>query len=173
MDAMGRGRTERSRRERGLVARLVLGAGCGLAATGVMTAWLLGWQRCLGGGRLGPAVVTDRTLRAVRLEPERPAARVAVEGVAHFGFGTGLGAAYAALSPLLLKRAPAVAALAAPLRGAVFAVGIWSVTYGAAIPALGLVPPPGRDQPGRQPRLVTAHLVYGATLGALLRRGGS
>lgn len=166
------GGVERGRRERGPVARLVLGAGCGLAATGVMTAWLLGWQRCLGGGRLGPAVVTDRTLRAVRLEPERPAARVAVEGVAHFGFGAGLGATYAALGSPLLRRVPAVAGLPAPLRGAVFALGVWSGTYGAAIPALGLVPPPGRDQPGRQPRLVTAHLVYGATLGALLRRAG-
>lgn len=169
MAAEGRGRSDHA--DPGPVARLALGAGCGLAATAAMTTGMLVWQRWLGGGRLGPAVVTDRALRAVRLEPRSGTARATTETVAHFGFGTGLGAVYAALSPVLLRRAPAVERVPGPLRGAVFALGVWTATYGTVIPALRLVPPPGADQPGRQPRLLVAHVVYGASLGALLRRG--
>lgn len=143
------------------------GAAAGSGATAAMSVLMLTWQRSSSGPSLAPAVVTDRALEAVHLRPSSTSLRAAVEAVAHFGFGSGAGAAYGLLSDGLRRVVPAVQRVPAPLRGAVFGLGVWAVSYGAAIPALGLLPPPADDRPGRQGRLVAAHLVYGATLATL------
>ena len=51
-----------------------------------------------------------------------------------------------------------------------FGLGVWAVSYLGWIPALGLLPPPYRDNPRRAWTTLTAHLVYGAVLGAGLSR---
>jgi hypothetical protein len=38
------------------------------------------------------------------------------------------------------------------------------------LPALGLMPPPRRDRPGRPTAMIVAHLVYGTVLGSLADR---
>jgi hypothetical protein len=55
-------------------------------------------------------------------------------------------------------------------RGVAFALGVWAASYAGWIPALGLLPPPGRDNPRRAWTTATAHVVYGAVLGAGLAR---
>ncbi|MDP9406483.1 MAG: DUF1440 domain-containing protein [Actinomycetota bacterium] len=147
---------------------LVAGAVSGAAATGLMSVEMLAWQRWAGGGRLAPAVVTERALRLLHLEPSGKATRALVETAAHVAFGAGAGAVYAGLTRTLLRVAPGLARIPPPLRGTAFALGVYATTYGLAIPALGLVPPPHEDVPRRQPRLLAAHVVYGAMLGGLL-----
>jgi len=46
---------------------------------------MLGWQRRVGGGRLAPAMVTDRAPFAVNARPSRPA-RTLIQTAAHFAF---------------------------------------------------------------------------------------
>ena len=55
------------------------------------------------------------------------------------------------------------------LVGAVYGLGVWAVSYKGWIPALGILPPPERDRPGRPVIMVAAHVVYGLVLGALVR----
>jgi hypothetical protein len=54
--------------------------------------------------------------------------------------------------------------------GAAFGAGLYALNYAGLAPALGVLPPPTEDRPGRQPTMLAAHLVYGSTLGALLDR---
>ena len=145
-------------------AMAVEGAGCGVVATTALSALMLGWQRRVGGGRLAPALVTDRALFAVNARPSRPA-RALIQTAAHFAFGTMAGAAYGAVTSALPRVAPLVDRCPPVLRGAGYGLSLWAVSYGAALPTLNILPPPSADQPGRQWRLVAAHLVYGATLG--------
>ena len=55
------------------------------------------------------------------------------------------------------------------LQGIVFGSAVWFVSYMGWVPALGLMPPPHRDRPGRQLVMVLAHWIYGATLGAVVQ----
>ena len=135
-----------------------------------MSVLMLGWRQLAGGGRVAPALVTDRALRAVDLEPSGSVGRPAIETAAHFAFGASMGVMHAALTRKLLRAIPAATRLPAPMSGAAYGLGVWAVMYGVSIPGVGLMPPPAEDLPGRQRRLIAAHLLYGATLGVLQRR---
>ena len=70
---------------------------------------------------------------------------------------------------LLTMRAHAArrsAAIAASV-GALYATGIWLVSYQGWVPALGIMPPASRDRRGRVATMLAAHWVYGAALGVL------
>jgi len=134
-----------------------------------MSALMVAWQLISGGGRLAPAVVVERAFDALGSRPSQPGARVATQIAAHFAFGAGAGAAYAVATRALLRVAPGAQQVPEAARGAAYGLGVWAVSYGLGIPALGLLPSPALDRPGRQRRLVAAHLVYGATLGLTAR----
>jgi len=53
--------------------------------------------------------------------------------------------------------------------GVLFALGIYGVSYKGWIPALGFLPPPEDDRPGRPAVMIAALIVYGLTLGWLIR----
>jgi hypothetical protein len=53
------------------------------------------------------------------------------------------------------------------------ALSVWALSYQGWVPALGILPPASRDQPGRQWTMVAAHVVYGVVLGAMERRHAS
>jgi|SRR3954447_3432734 hypothetical protein len=152
------------------VAVLAAGAASGLAATGVMSVLMLGWRQLAGGGRLGPALITDRALTAADLKPSGSMLRTAIQTAAHFAFGASMGAVHAALTRKLIPVIPAAIRVPTPVSGAAYGLGVWAVMYGVSIPGVGLMPPPAEDLPRRQHRLIAAHLLYGATLGVLQRR---
>lgn len=153
-----------------VASRGVHGAAAGVAATSVMSLFMVAWRTVLGGGSFGPAVVTDRSLGAADLLPPKGAPRAAVQTGAHVAFGGFLGAAYALAAPSAARALPTAGRGRAVGRGALYGVGVWVATYGSTLPALRLTPPPSQDRPRRQPRLLAAHLVYGATLGRLCDR---
>jgi len=43
------------------------------------------------------------------------------------------------------------------------------VNYAGWIPKVGIMPPPSRDRMGRPTSMILAHVVYGATLAAILK----
>jgi NAD(P)-dependent dehydrogenase (short-subunit alcohol dehydrogenase family) len=73
---------------------------------------------------------------------------------AHFGFGATVGGAFA----LLPSRARATGG------GALFGLAVWAANYAGWLPAIGLMPPPAKDRPGRPTAMALSHLVYGAVL---------
>jgi hypothetical protein len=140
--------------------RTAMGAVAGTAATLVMTGWMLAGQAVSHHGEQPPKRLVRGLghragLRPRRLEP----VTVLATGAAHLGFGAGCGALFAAIT----RRSSAP-------RGIVFALLVWATSYAGWIPALGLMPPPHRDRPGRAWTLMSAHVVYGATLAAVLDR---
>ena len=146
------------------LARGVRGAAAGFIATLPMTAFMYAAERLGSGGRLGPEAITQQALDAARLRRSR---RQEVAGitVAHLSFGTACGAGYALVGSRRRSAANPV------LSGIAFGLAVWLLSYQGWVPAVGILPPAGRDRADRQLRLFCAHIVYGATLGWLTSRG--
>lgn len=143
--------------------RLWLGAGNGLLATLPMSGVMLAAQRAGRMGRLPPGRITDAAVDAAGAEETPRPARRALATAAHLAFGAGAGALYAWWTGRRGRRGGA-------LHGAGFGTLVWLGSYAGWVPALGILPPPHRDRPGRQPAMLVAHWVYGAVLGARLSR---
>jgi hypothetical protein len=120
-----------------------------------MTGWMLAGQAVSRHGEQPPKrLVRSVGQRAGRRPRKLGPATVLASAAAHLGFGAGCGALFAGITGR--SSAP---------RGILFALGVWATSYAGWIPALGLMPPPHRDQPGRAWTAMTAHVVYGAVLG--------
>ena len=148
----------------GIMARSLGGAVGGLVATVAMTAVMAGAQRAGLLGKMPPRKIVDSLVGRATGRKPRPATSKPLAALAHLGFGAAVGAGYGALAR---KRRPLAGAAA---RGLGYATLVWLVSYGGWVPALRIMPPPTRDRPDRQATMVAAHLVYGAVLGALVRR---
>jgi hypothetical protein len=136
------------------------GATAGVAATVVMTA-------VLEAGRRWSSFHTHPPIRIVRTlvagGPDRPlSGEMVLAAVAHLGYGAACGVLFA----LLTRRRPT----AGPPMGVGYGLVLWFAGYGGWVPTMGALPPPQRDQPGRQIALVAGHLVYGVVLATSLRR---
>jgi hypothetical protein len=138
-------------------------AGAGLVdgalATVPMSAVMWIAQRSGWMGRMPPAKITDAALDAAGAEETPGPARRAASALLHLGFGAAAGGLFAWWSARGNRRA-------GPLQGAAFGTLVWLGSYAGWVPALGILPPPHRDRPGRQPVMLVAHWVYGAVLGA-------
>lgn len=107
--------------------------------------------------RLEPRKITDDMLNRVGLrdeldEEDRKQAAIA----AHFAFGAAAGSLY----PFVQRYIPASRSLRGPLYG----LGVWAVSYCGVLPALNTLPSPEKRPLGRTVLLVAAHLVWGAAL---------
>jgi hypothetical protein len=148
-------------------ARALRDVGDGLAggalATLPMSAVMWIAQRSGLMGRMPPAKITDAAIDAAGVEGTPTPARRAAASALHVGFGAAAGALFAWWSARGRGRR-------GPLQGAAFGTLVWLGSYAGWVPALGIMPPPHRDRPGRQPAMLLAHWVYGAVLGARLAR---
>jgi uncharacterized membrane protein YagU involved in acid resistance len=146
-----------------LLVRAAAGAAAGFTATAPMTAVMAAAREALPEPEqysLPPRIVTERAAQTAGVahrmdEPEKKAATT----VAHFGFGTGAGAVYGAVAPLLPFH-PVV-------NGVAFGLGVWASSYLGWLPAAGLHPPAARESAERNAMNVGAHVVWGAVLGLL------
>jgi hypothetical protein len=130
------------------------GIGATIAMTGVMAL-----AKATGAlGESPPHTITRRGLRAA--VGETPDRVTPLAAALHLAFGIAAGAVYGATLGRRRRQRP-------ELWGAGYGIVVWAASYAGWAPALGLMPPPSRDRPGRQPANVVAHLVYGATLGRL------
>jgi hypothetical protein len=145
---------------------LLVGAVAGAIATIAMSAVMLGAKRAGITGELPPEKIARRAIEAVADEPPTDHDERAAAAVAHVGFGAAAGAPFALLMTLnpVAWRSAAFAACA----GALYATGIWLVSYQGWVPALGIMPAASRDRRGRVATMLAAHWVYGATLGVLV-----
>jgi len=141
-----------------------VGAASGLVATTVMSGVMVGAREA---GLMTELPPHEMASKAVDETPAReeagPQERRSLGWLSHFAFGAGTGAVYALLRDRVRTPGPA------GLYGAGFALAIWAVSYVGWIPALRLMPPADRDEPGRQPAMIVAHIVFGWVLGALVQ----
>jgi len=145
-----------------MMYKTVTGAMSGFVATIPMTVAMLAINKLLARPhrqRLEPRKITDDMLGRVGLrddlsEEERKQAALA----AHFAFGSAAGSLYPVVEPFI----PAPPAI----RGPLFGLGVWAVSYCGVLPAIETLPSPEKRPLGRTALLVAAHLVWGAALGA-------
>ena len=55
-------------------------------------------------------------------------------------------------------------------RGVLFGTALWASAYVGLLPAIGLMPPPERDERRRPASMLIAHWIYGAALALLQGR---
>jgi hypothetical protein len=123
-----------------------------------MSALMLGARHAGLMGTMPPVKITARLLDRVRVRRRGDEQDVAAT-LLHFAFGAAAGGVFG----LVRRRLP----LPPVLAGVAYGAGVWFVSYKGWVPALGIMPPPERDRPGRPQSMLVAHLVYGATLGLL------
>lgn len=150
---------------------VVLGAAAGVIATVSMSAVMFAFQRSGMLGRMPPRIIVERGLQTagVRGLLSR-ATRQTASAMAHLGFGASQGAIYACLidrGPQL--REPPIARGASTVTAVPYAMMVWATSYAGWIPALGIMPPPSRDRPGRPTSMLISHVVFGVALATALR----
>jgi uncharacterized membrane protein YagU involved in acid resistance len=79
--------------------------------------------------------------------------------VGHFGYGASVGALYGAFA-----RRPQIST------AIVYGLAVWSISYLGWLPAIGLHQHASKEPQERNFLMVVAHVVWGLTLGLLLRR---
>jgi hypothetical protein len=142
------------------VRRTAAGGLSGALATTVMTGWMAAGEASGPYGEQPPKRLVRRLARRAGIPARRHGGGTRLaSAAAHLGFGMSCGALYGTI----------VARSTAP-RGVAYALGVWAASYAGWIPALGLLPPPDRDNPRRAWTTLTAHVVYGAVLGTALAR---
>lgn len=135
----------------------------GAIATGLMSGVMLARQAAGKMGRMPPKVITGAALDAAGGE-ELPESTVdVISVVTHFAFGASAGGVFA----LLRKRLPVSRGIAG---GIAYGTLVWLVNYAGWVPALGIMPPPSKDRPGRPTSMLFSHWIYGGALSALLQR---
>ena len=133
----------------------------GAIATVAMSAVMIAGDRTGFMGEQPPTAITRFALGEAGVErPSVAASRIAP--FTHLAFGASGGAVFG----LLRRLVPGVPS---GLLGVGFGLAVWAVSYKGWIPALGILPPPEHDRPGRPVVMVVAHVVYGLVLARLVR----
>ncbi len=89
------------------------------------------------------------------------AQRLRAQRVVHYATGAGIGAAYGATGSRW--------AVASRGRGIVAGLGIYALTHGSILPAVGIQRPPWRLAPAAVTWEMTSHAIFGAALEAMRR----
>ena len=139
------------------------GFAAGAAATVAMSALMFAGRRAGLLGEMPPEKITRKLLGRAGIRRPTKEEQDALSTAVHVFFGAGAGALFGLVHGRLRPPLPALAGMA-------YGLLVWAFSYSGWIPALEIMSPPKRDRPGRPQTMIAAHLVYGATLGALLRK---
>jgi TctA family transporter len=113
-------------------------------------------------GRQPPERITQKIFFRGKRRPRNADMRNRVASLLHFAFGGAVGAVFGVMQRRLPHRAnPA-------FTGLLFGAFVWATSYLGWLPALGLMPYAHRERPDRPIVMVVVHLIFGATLGAVV-----
>ena len=143
---------------------LLIGAAAGAAATVPMTVVMERLHERLPGELsrpLPPREVTEGFAVKAGVNDELSERDVQnLTLAAHFGYGAACGAVLGAIAP---RSTPA-----AVFTGMAFGLGVWAGSYLGWLPAIGVRQPATDDPPARNGLMIAAHMVWGATAGAMI-----
>lgn len=146
--------------------KLLIGAIAGLAATVPMTILMTAWHRRLPRREqysLPPREIIDEITEAAAVQDDLSESEKAkLSLIGHFAYGATTGAIYA---PLISLIQPPNA-----VNGIIYGLGIWTTSYLGWLPALNILRPATEHPARRNALMITAHIVWGATLGTLVRQ---
>lgn len=121
---------------------------------------MLAGQRAGLVNQLAPERITEAGLDVLGT-PRDERLTDAVTTVNHFAYGAAGGALYAVLTSRLRRRGV--------VPGMLFGLALFTASYEGWVPAVGILPPIHEAGWGRAVQLLVAHLLYGATLGAVVK----
>jgi Protein of unknown function (DUF1440) len=148
--------------------RVVSGLLGGAAGCAVMTAFMKRMHR-----RLPPEDQYPLPPRRIAMTmaaksgvgpPRREEDRRTLTMLAHYAYGTSLGAVYAVIAPRT-RWAPVVG-------GVPFGLAVWTVSYLGWLPALGLHPPATEEPAPRNALMIASHFVWAGTIAAVVEAIG-
>lgn len=142
------------------------GATAGLLSTAPMTLAMLALDKVLPGHErlFPPEQLVNRVIgnAGPLRQTIHPFRWDGMDTAAHFLYGAGTGSLYGWLSSKI-RWSPV-------LSGMLYGALVWLVSYLGWIPLAGLLPPATRQSARRNFLMLTAHLVWGASLGWLTNR---
>jgi hypothetical protein len=144
------------RTDPGIVRELAAGAVAGTVATIAMSTLMLTAQRAGLLGEQPPRKLSDAVLDAVASRRADERTRRLGTSIVHLGIGATAAAVHQVGRHLAGRPRPAA------IWGGGFGAVFWALNYGFVAPAIGLMPPPDRDRPGRAPVMLAANVVWGA-----------
>ena len=135
----------------------------GLVGTGPMTAFMLLTQRFLPKGQrydLPPEIITKELAHRAHVRQHMNKGQILMATtVSHFGYGAAMGTLYS----LLAKKVP----LPAVVKGTLFGLLIWAVSYLGLLPLIGMSESGQREPVRRNLMMIAAHVVWGSTMGVV------
>ena len=148
-----------------------IGAWSGIFATSTMTLGFLRFFKMLPYSQrspLPPATLTSETLQTVGINDHlQSQGRENAALISHYGYGIASGILYSLL-PLSFRRSPILSGLG-------FGCAVWGLSYFGWIPVFGYRASGPKMPANRNLLMLSAHLIWGATLGyaqAELQRNG-
>lgn len=147
-------------------SQLLSGALAGCIATAPMTASMELMYRLLPRREQYPLppseITTEITDQAGVRENLDTEEHVGLTLVNHFAYGAAAGAIYGPLA----QRVP----LPAVLKGIVFGLGVWTISYLGLLPAIGILRPATEHPARRNLLMILAHVVWGSVTGLVVER---
>ncbi len=150
------GRTGDRRHDTTIAHELAAGAVAGTIATVAMSTLMLTAQRAGWLGEQPPRKLSDAVLDAVAGGRADEGTRRLGTAIVHLGIGATAAALHQVGRSAVSRPRPAA------LWGGAFGALFWALNYGFVAPAIGIMPPPDRDRPGRAPVMLAANVVWGA-----------
>lgn len=141
---------------RAMVRELAAGAIAGTVATLAMSTVMLTAQRAGLLGEQPPRKLSDAVLDRVARGHVDEGTRRLGTSIVHLGIGATAAALHQAGRHVAGRPRPAA------IWGGGFGGVFWALNYAFVAPALGIMPPPDRDRPGRAPVMLAANVVWGA-----------
>ena len=143
---------------------IVEGMAAGVAATVAMSVPMVVAGRIGAMGGQPPEKAAEHALGRVGAGDTSEHEQNVAASLAHLAFGAGAGGVFSLAHRRLGTPGPTV------VQGVAFGLGVWAASYKGWMPALGILPPPEHDRPGRRRTMVLAHVVVGAVLGSIEKR---
>ena len=142
---------------------LLQGAIAGFIATVPMTVFMLTTQRFLPKGQrydLPPEIITKQLAARADIRQHMNKSQIlAATTAAHFAYGTAMGLLYGPVN----KRLPQPGVV----KGILFGVAIWAVSYLGLLPLMGILASAGNEPFRRNLMMIAAHIVWGSSMGLL------
>lgn len=146
---------------------MITGALAGLAATAPMTLAMEALHRHLPTHEqypLPPRLITEKVTEEAGIATKlNEVDHKRLTWIAHFSYGAAAGALYAPLAKRM-RLSPVTG-------GALYGLAVWAGSYMGLLPAAGILRPATEHPARRTALMIAAHMVWGATIGALIDRG--